>query len=218
MLSPLDDYPVHQVAEVMRHVGTSDRNFYDRYYFNLYNTDADLFCVFGLGQYPNLGTTDVFTCVSHRDVHRVVRASRQLGEDRMDTTIGPLRVEVVEPLRKLRVVCEPSDASAEAGVELDATFEGSVPAYLEPRHFNREFERVTFDTQRLAQTGRWSGRMKVGGETHRPRAGRLVGLPRPILGRAPGRGPRAGRHPGVADPGRDSSGSTPRSSSPTTRT
>jgi hypothetical protein len=34
MLTPLDDYPIHQVAEVMRHVGTSDRNFYDRYYFN----------------------------------------------------------------------------------------------------------------------------------------------------------------------------------------
>ena len=33
-LSPLDDYPVHQIPEVMRHVGTSDRNFYDRYYFN----------------------------------------------------------------------------------------------------------------------------------------------------------------------------------------
>src|ERR1035438_8071821 len=31
VLSPLDDYPVHQISEPMRHVGTSDRNFYDRY-------------------------------------------------------------------------------------------------------------------------------------------------------------------------------------------
>lgn len=29
-LSPLDDHPVHQSPEVMRHVTTSDRNFYDR--------------------------------------------------------------------------------------------------------------------------------------------------------------------------------------------
>ena len=36
MLSPLDDYPIHQIAEPIRHVGTSDRNFYDRYYFNLH--------------------------------------------------------------------------------------------------------------------------------------------------------------------------------------
>ena len=38
MLSPLDDYPVHQISEPMRFVGTSDRNFYDRYYFNIHGT------------------------------------------------------------------------------------------------------------------------------------------------------------------------------------
>ena len=40
-LSPLDDYPVHQIPEVMRHVGTSDRNFYDRYYFNAFPLTGD---------------------------------------------------------------------------------------------------------------------------------------------------------------------------------
>jgi hypothetical protein len=60
VLSPLDDYPVHQISEPMRHVGTSDRNFYDRYYFNIHGTgdvhgtDEELFCVIGVGQYPNL--------------------------------------------------------------------------------------------------------------------------------------------------------------------
>ena len=38
MLSNLDDFPVHQVAEPMRHAATSDRNFYDRYYFNLHGS------------------------------------------------------------------------------------------------------------------------------------------------------------------------------------
>ena len=33
-LSPLDDFPFHQTSESMAHVATSDRNFYDRYYFN----------------------------------------------------------------------------------------------------------------------------------------------------------------------------------------
>ena len=31
MLSSMDDSPLHQITEVIRHVGTSDRNFYDRY-------------------------------------------------------------------------------------------------------------------------------------------------------------------------------------------
>ena len=41
-------------------MATSDRNFYDRYYFNAFDTGGQFMAVFGLGQYPNLGTTDAF--------------------------------------------------------------------------------------------------------------------------------------------------------------
>ena len=87
-LSQFDDYPVHQIAEPIRHVGTSDRNFYDRYYFNVHGSNDDLFAVIGMGQYPNLGVTDAFVTVVCDGMHRVVRASRALGDNRMDTTIG----------------------------------------------------------------------------------------------------------------------------------
>ena len=73
-LSPLDDYPVHQIPEVMRHVGTSDRNFYDRYYFNAFPLTGDAMLIVGLGQYPNLGVTDAFALLRRGSVHRVVRA------------------------------------------------------------------------------------------------------------------------------------------------
>ncbi len=160
-LSPLDDYPVHQIAETMRHVATSDRNFYDRYYFNLHGCSDELFLVMGLGQYPNLGVQDAFVVATRNGIHRVVRASRELGADRMDTRVGPLQIEVLEGLKRLRLVVEPN----EHGIELDLTWEGAVPAYEEPRHFIRSFGRVTFDTMRLAQTGRWSGTLRLGDET-----------------------------------------------------
>jgi hypothetical protein len=160
MLSPLDDYPVHQIAEPIRHVGPSDRNFYDRYYFNCHAIAGDVCLIAGLGQYPNLGVQDAFAVVLRGDHHRVVRASRELGADRMDTSVGPFRVEVLEGLKRLRVVCEPN----EWDLDFDLTFEGSVPAVQEPRHHIRQHERVVFDTMRLAQTGRWSGRLNVGGE------------------------------------------------------
>ena len=60
MLSSMDDYPLHQVAEPIRHAATSDRNFYDRYYFNLHASSDELFMVMGLGQYPNLAVQDAF--------------------------------------------------------------------------------------------------------------------------------------------------------------
>jgi hypothetical protein len=159
-LSPLDDYPVHQIAQPIRYPATSDRNFYDRYYFNCHAGTGELMLIVGLGQYPNLGVTDAFALARHGATHRVVRASRELGADRMDTSVGPFRVEVIEGLRRLRVMLEPT----EHGLEFDLTFDGVIPAQTEPRHFIRAQERVVFDSVRLAQTGRWTGYVRSGGQ------------------------------------------------------
>ncbi len=59
-LGPMDDYLAHQTTDTFDRVYTSDRNFFDRYYFNLHASSDELFMVFGLGQYPNLGVTDAF--------------------------------------------------------------------------------------------------------------------------------------------------------------
>jgi hypothetical protein len=157
-LSPLDDYPVHQVPELMRHPATSDRNFYDRYYFNCHAGTDELMLIIGLGQYPNLGVTDAFALARHGDTHRVVRASRELGADRMDTRVGPFRVEVIEGLKTLRVVLEPNPHE----LEFDLTWEGVIPAQVEPRHYLRWQDRVIFNSVRLAQTGRWTGHLRSG--------------------------------------------------------
>lgn len=159
-LSSLDDYPVHQIPEPVRHVGTSDRNFYDRYYFNGFDHDGEYMFVFGLGVYPNLGVLDAFFLVFHEGQHRVVRASRALdGADRLAPSVGPLAIDVIEPLQRLRVRCEPN----EWGLELDATWTGAMPAHLEARHFFREHGRIIFDTSRFAQTGGWDGVLRIDG-------------------------------------------------------
>ncbi len=152
MLSKMDDYPLHQVSETIRHVGTSDRNFYDRYYFNLHGSSDELFMVMGMGQYPNLAVQDAFAVVRRGDAHVVVRASKELG-DRMDTSVGPFRIEVIEPLQKLRFVLEPN----EHGISFDLVWNATIQAFLEPRQYIRKYGRVLFDTQRFFQTGTWEG-------------------------------------------------------------
>jgi hypothetical protein len=157
-ISGFDDFPVHQTSEFIRHVATSDRNFYDRYYFNLHPSSDEYFAIFGLGQYPNLGTTDAFLAVTHDGVQRVMRASKPLG-DRMDISVGPMRIEVIEPLQKLRVVVEAN----EANVAMDITWTASHPAWEEPRQYLRTRGTVMFDTQRFAQLGRWEGTLTIAG-------------------------------------------------------
>jgi hypothetical protein len=160
VLSKLDDLPLHQIAEPIQHVGTSDRNFYDRYYFMLHSCSDEIFMVMGLGQYPNLGVQDAFAVVRRGTQHRVVRASRELG-DRSDTSVGPFRVEVIEGLVRLRFVLERN----EHGIEADLRWEGAMPAFLEPRQHIRKYGRVLFDTMRFVQTGCWEGTLAVGNET-----------------------------------------------------
>jgi hypothetical protein len=154
-----DDFPVHQSSDWIAHPATSDRNFYDRYYFNAFDTGGEWMAIFGLGQYPNLGTTDAFVTVRLGDQQHVVRSSRPLG-DRADVRVGPIRIEVIEPLKKLRVVCEPG----EGDVVCDMTWEGFGPAIPEPNQFIRQGSRITFDTQRLAQMGSWTGTISVAGK------------------------------------------------------
>jgi hypothetical protein len=154
-----DDYPVHQSADWIAHVATSDRNFYDRYYFNAFDTNGEFIAVMGLGQYPNLGVTDAFVTVRVGDEQHVVRSSKPLG-DRSDVSVGPIKIEVLEPLKRLRVVVEPTAHT----VALDLVWEAFGPAVPEPNQFIRQGTRVTFDTQRLAQLGSWTGTISVAGQ------------------------------------------------------
>ena len=161
-ISPMDEFLAHQTTDTFDYVFTSDRNFYDRYYFNCHPSSDELFLITGMGQYPNLGVTDAFVCISHGSQQYTVRASRELGHDRLDTQVGPLSVEVVEGLQKLRVRCEPN----EWGVSFDLLFEGSVPALEEPKSFSRSRSRITQDVSRYAQVGTWSGELEVAGQRY----------------------------------------------------
>jgi hypothetical protein len=157
---PLDEYPVHQVPLSMRHVATSDRNAYDRCYLNAHDRSGDVFVVTGLGVYPNLGVIDAYATVARGDRQVTVRMSGALGEDRMDQRVGPYRVEVLEPLRKLRVVCDADDH----GVGFDLTWTGSFPVVEEPAHVMRQSDNIILDALRFAQVGTWEGVLRVEGD------------------------------------------------------
>lgn len=163
MLTPLDDYLVHQTPETVDHVVTSDRNFYDRYYFNAHTLDGNAFLVVAMGLYPNIGVIDAFaTIVIDGKTQYAVRASRELGSDRLNTKVGPIGVEVIEGLRKFRVYCEPN----EHGLSFDMTFEGATFPCEEPHFFRRVGNRTMMDYTRLTQNGRWSGTLTAAGTTY----------------------------------------------------
>ena len=50
-VSSWDDFPVHQASAWIAHSATSDRNFYDRYYFNAFDTSGQFMAVMGRGEH-----------------------------------------------------------------------------------------------------------------------------------------------------------------------
>jgi len=158
-VGPLDEFPIHQVPLPVGWAGTSDRNFYDRCYLNAHDRTGDVFVITGAGWYPNLGTKDAFLLVRRGDVQTAVHLSDAIDGDRLAQRVGAYRVEVSEPLRRLRVVLEETE-----GIAADLTWEGSFPVVREQPHVMRSGSRVTLDAQRFAQVGTWSGTLVVDGE------------------------------------------------------
>jgi len=186
---PLDEYPIHQAPLSMRHVVTSDRNAYDRSIFHVFDHTGAAILVTGLGVYPNVGVIDAYATVRRGDTTTAVRASDALGDDRMKQAVGPLRIEVVEPLRRLRLVC---DGAADE-LSFEVTWDAAYPAMEEPHHVMRNGERVIVEGRRFVQGGTAHGVIRVGGEEIKvtPDAwtatrDRSWGV-RPIRGEAPGR-------------------------------
>ncbi len=159
MLGPLDEYPVHQVPQPIAWPGPSDRNFYDRSYFNAHDRTGDIFVISGIGYYPSLGVKDAFLLVRRGDVQTTVHLSDAIDGDRLNQHVNGYRVEVVEPLQKLRIVMDETE-----GVACDLTWYGLFGVVQEQRHLMRQGTKVTLDAQRFAQLGSWSGQLVIDGE------------------------------------------------------
>ena len=159
MLTKGDDYPIHQTPDPIAFAGT-ERNFYDRYFFNGYSADGSMFFVFALGVYPNLNIMDAGFAVRIGDVQYNLRASRHLNMERLDIQVGPIRVEVLEPLQRLRLVIDDN----EHGIAADLVFEGRHVPVEEARSTRRNGPRITMDYTRLTQLGRYSGWLRAGGQ------------------------------------------------------
>ncbi len=160
MLTKADDYPIHQTPEPVAHVGTSDRNFYDRYFFNGYARDGSVYFAAALGSYPNRQVTDAAFNVVYRGRQYVLRASRLCGPERMETRVGPVSVEVTTPLERLRLAVDPNPW----GISGDLVFTRRAPVLEEPRFLRRIDGRIFMDYTRLTQHGEWTGTLLVDGQ------------------------------------------------------
>jgi hypothetical protein len=160
-LLPADESFTHQVADTFAVVGTGDPSWTEKVCAMAAARDGSLQLGFGLGKYTNRNVLDAYAGISRGVEQLTVRASRRLAPDPEVTVIGPIRYEVVEPLRQIRFVLEPNDTQP---IAFDWLFEAVVPPFMEDRTHTRSGYRVSAELVRYHQTGVCSGWVEVDGE------------------------------------------------------
>ncbi len=160
MLSRFDDYPIHQTAEPIAHPATSDRNAYDRYWFNGYAADGEFYFGVGMGLYPHRGILDCGFSIARDGEQHAFHGSRRAPADPSESVVGPMSIRVVEPMRRIVVRLEPN----ETGIECDLEFTARTACVEEGRQTRHLGTRVFMDATRFAQFGRWQGVIKYDGK------------------------------------------------------
>lgn len=172
MITSFDDFPIHQTWEPIAHPESGDPGHYDRYFFNGYSRDGSLFFALAMGLYPNRHVMDAAFSVVHEGRQHNLRASARAHDDRMRcTSIGPIALDVVEPMRCHRITL----SGSEHGVTGELTFTASSLPYEEPPFTVRSGNRTTMRYTRLTQLGSWNGWIEIDGIRHEIESSRFWG-------------------------------------------
>jgi hypothetical protein len=158
MLTKGDEYPIHQTPEPIAFSGT-DRNFYDRYFFSGYRPDGSGYFALAFGVYPHLNIADAHFSVLRDGTQHCLHTSRILNMERMETNVGPIRIEVIEPLRTIRIIVAEQD-----GIAADLIFEGRSAPIQEPRFTRRNGPRLFMDLTRFTVNCHVSGWVEIDGK------------------------------------------------------
>ena len=171
MITPFDDFPIHQTGDPIAQTVSADPNHYDRYFFNGFARDGSFMIGAAMGHYPTRGVIDAAFSVVVDGVEHSVFASGRMPDDRA-TTVGPLTVEVIEPLRAIRVVVTENAQ----GLTADLTFRARTAAIEEPKQTIVRNNVRIMDYTRLTQWGTWEGTITVAGRTIDVRADATFGV------------------------------------------
>ena len=160
MLTKFDDYPIHQTPEPVSHPASTDRNVYDRYWFNGFADDGEFYFGVGIGAVPE--PADHGLRVQHRAGRRAARVPRLAARDRRaDRDEGRARSgsRWWSRCARSRVTMAPN----ETGIECDLTFSARTACIEEGRQTMRPRRPHIMDATRFTQFGRWEGSLRYGG-------------------------------------------------------
>jgi hypothetical protein len=109
VLLRFDEYPYHQITASFAGVAGSDPQWNDGHYVCLSDQAGQVCLTSMLRLYHNNDVLDGFVCLRHAGRQHNIRLSRRLRPHMDELAVGPLRLEIIEPMRVLRLVLEDNE-------------------------------------------------------------------------------------------------------------
>jgi hypothetical protein len=162
-LGPADERFNHQIADTFATVGFSDPSWTEKVCAMVAKRDGSLQLGFGMGKFTNRNVLDGYAGLSRGVEQITVRASRRLFPEPDLTAVGPIRYEVLEPMKRVRFALDANDCQPLA---FDWIYESVLPPVTEERTHMRAplASRVNAELVRYHQIGTASGWIEVDGE------------------------------------------------------
>lgn len=159
LITLLDDYAVHQTPEPVSRPATSDRNFYDRWFFAGHAGDGSFAFEAALGLYPARRVLDAHFTVLVDGVQHCFHGSRRAPLERSETMVGPFRLTIEQPMRVLKLRLD----DPASGLACDLCWVSRSSPSEEPRSLLHDEDRLIMQTTRFTQFGRWDGWIAIDG-------------------------------------------------------
>ena len=160
MLLGMDEYPFHQVTQTFAAVAGSDPQWNDGHYVCVGDQDGKVALTSNVRLYQNNDVLDGFVCLRHDDRQYNIRVSRKLRPQMEVLGAGPLRLELIEPMRVVRLVLEDNGY----GISLDLTCYSTSTPYMDPIEITRLDGRLMSERATYELAGVCEGWVSVGGE------------------------------------------------------
>jgi len=156
-----DEYLNHQIANTFSAVASADHSWTEKVWFTLARKDGNLAASFGLGKYTNRNILDGFAGIQQGTQQRTIRASRVLRPAPEEYAVGPLRYEIIEPFRKIRITVAENQAQP---ISFDLLWSSDMPGFFENRDQVINNGRLSSDIVRYHQSGTVAGWIEVDGK------------------------------------------------------
>ena len=158
MLIGLDEHPYHQITASFAGVAGSDPQWNDGHYICAADQAGTVALTSNLRLYSNNDVLDGFVCIRHDGKQHNIRLSRRLRPNIGELSVGPLRLELVEPMREVRLVLDEN----EFGIALDLTCRGTSVPYEDPAEVTRVDGRLVSERITYELAGTCAGWVQVG--------------------------------------------------------